>query len=145
MEVQALGGEDPSVSPGPLHRPGQPCLVCHGGIGPASLQLSIGGTVYVTRGSSTPAVGASIQIEDINGAVGVTQSNEAGNFFIVASQWQPTYPTLPQVTLGQSIQPMTTHVGRDGSCASCHADPASPTSAGPIYINFRSPTGGAGP
>ena len=45
-EVAALGAEDPAVPPGPDHRPGQPCLTCHGGIGPAKQQFSIGGTVY---------------------------------------------------------------------------------------------------
>ena len=29
--VADLGGEAPGVAPGPLHRPGQPCLVCHDG------------------------------------------------------------------------------------------------------------------
>ena len=36
LQVQALGGEAPGVPKGPLHRPGQPCLVCHGEAGPAS-------------------------------------------------------------------------------------------------------------
>jgi hypothetical protein len=43
--VTALGGEDPNVPIGALHRPGQPCLVCHGGSGPAALAFSVGGTV----------------------------------------------------------------------------------------------------
>ena len=30
LQVQALGAEVPGVPMGPLHRPGQPCLVCHG-------------------------------------------------------------------------------------------------------------------
>ena len=48
-EVAALGPEDPSVPPGPDHRPGQPCLVCHGGSGPASAQFAVGGTVYAAQ------------------------------------------------------------------------------------------------
>ncbi len=35
-EVAALGPEPGGGAPGPEHRPGQPCLVCHGGSGPAS-------------------------------------------------------------------------------------------------------------
>ena len=134
MQVAALGGEDPSVPKGPLHRPGQPCLVCHGGQGPASSQFSIGGTIYLANDSQMPASGATIDVEDINGSVGTTTSNEAGNFYIQASQWQPTYPTLPSVSLGNMVQPMSTHVGREGSCAHCHADPQGPTSVGHIWL-----------
>jgi|HubBroStandDraft_1064217.scaffolds.fasta_scaffold27211_2 hypothetical protein len=134
-EVDALGPEDPGVPRGPLHRPGQPCLTCHGGSGPAHHQFSIGGTVYTVQGQgSPPALGATVLVEDITGAVDTVQSNEVGNFYITVQEWQPTYPTLPQVTLGSVNQQMTTHVGRDGSCADCHQDPAGPTSAGHIYM-----------
>ena len=139
MQVGALGGEAPGVPQGPLHRPGQPCLVCHGGQGPASAQFSTGGTVYTSNTSMTPASGVTITVEDINGSVGTTQSNAAGNFYIPSGTWSPTYPTLPSVTLGNTTQSMTSHVGRDGSCAHCHTDPASPTSAGHIYVNYMHP------
>ena len=49
LQVQALGGEAPGVSPGPLHRPGQPCLVCHGEPGPASHKFVMAGTVYAVQ------------------------------------------------------------------------------------------------
>ena len=29
-----------------LHRPGQPCLTCHGGKGPGHVEFSIAGTLY---------------------------------------------------------------------------------------------------
>lgn len=139
MQVAVLGGEAPGVPQGPLHRPGQPCLVCHGGAGPASMQFSTGGTVYTSNTSQTPASGVTITVEDINGSVGTTQSNSAGNFYIPSGTWSPTYPTLPSVTLGMTTQSMTSHVGRDGSCAHCHSDPAGPTSAGHIYVNYVRP------
>jgi hypothetical protein len=143
IQVGMLGGEDPSVPQGPFHRPGQPCLVCHGGQGPASAQFSVGGTVYMFQTSKqTPATGATVQVEDINGSVGTSTVNTAGNFYIPSSQWQPTYPTLPKVTLGNMPQSMTTHVGREGSCAKCHSDPTSPISAGHIYIVPGGPDGG---
>jgi hypothetical protein len=141
-EVKALGPEDPNVAPGPEHRPGQPCLTCHGGSGPASLQFSVGGTVYAIQGQATPAMGATVEIEDISGAVDTALSNQAGNFYISVDEWKPMYPTLPQVTLGSVNQQMTTHVGRDGSCADCHQDPQGPTSAGHVYI-MATPTGGS--
>jgi hypothetical protein len=141
LQVQALGGEDPNVPTGPLHRPGQPCLVCHGGSGPAHLHLSIGGTVFAMPKQTTPAVGATVEIEDFAGTFATVMSNEAGNFFIAASDWQPTYPLIvPLVSLGANSQQMQTHIGRDGSCATCHFDPAGPTSEGHIYIS--SPDGG---
>lgn len=134
LQVAALGGENPNVPPGPMHRPGQPCLVCHGGLGPASAHFSAGGTVFATRTGTAPAVGATVTIEDSNGSVGTAQTNQVGNFYIEASQWTPAYPTAPQVALGNMGAVMSTHVGRDGSCASCHSDPISPISAGHIYL-----------
>ena len=132
-QVQALGGEDPAVRRGPLHRPGQPCLVCHGGEGPASGTFSVAGTVYTLAGRTDPAVGAQVLIEDITGVAFVAPTNPAGNFYITANQWNPTFPIKVQVTLGPSTEPMNTFVGRDGSCATCHSGKPGPTSAGPVY------------
>ena len=64
QEVAALGPEQPGVPPGPTHRPGQPCVTCHGGSGPAHTQFSVGGTAYEVEGQPAPAVGASVVIED---------------------------------------------------------------------------------
>jgi hypothetical protein len=135
QQVQALGGEDPNVPTGPLHRPGQPCLVCHGGSGPASAVFSAAGTVYVDQNDMTPASSATVQIEDVNGSLGKATTNQAGNFYLATGQWQATYPTIPQVTLGSTTQLMQTHIGREGSCGHCHADPSGPFSAGHIYVN----------
>jgi hypothetical protein len=134
LAVKALGPEDPNVQPGPLHRPGQPCVTCHGGSGPASKQFSVGGTVFATKGQDAPAPNATVTIEDITGVIESAQTNEAGNFYITVQQWQPSYPILPQVTLGTTTQTMSTHVARDGSCADCHTKPESSTSAGPVYV-----------
>jgi hypothetical protein len=149
QQVQALGGEVNGVPPGPDHRPGQPCLVCHGGQGPASGQLSVAGTAYAVYQQSTPAVGASVQIEDITGAVFTLRTNEVGNFYIPVQDWQPTYPLGQiQVSLGPASEQMTTHVGRDGSCCSCHQSQAGPTSPGSIYVAVDQgalvPEGGTG-
>ena len=139
--VNALGPEDPNVPRGPNHRPGQPCLACHGSEGPASHEFSIGGTVYMVRGQPAPAMGATVQLEDINGSVANPQTNAVGNFYIPVGEWTPVYPMIPlNVTLGSAIQQMSTHIGRDGSCADCHAEPLSPTTAGHIYVML--PSGG---
>ena len=134
QQVQALGDEVPGVEPGPLHRPGQPCLTCHGGIGPGSQQFSVAGTVVAVRSQSAPAVGAQVQIEDINGSFFMATTNEAGNFYVQVAEWQPTYPTQLQVSLAGLSQQMNTHVGRNGSCAACHTDPQGPTSPGSVYV-----------
>jgi hypothetical protein len=132
-QVQALGGEANGVSPGPDHRPGQPCLVCHGGEGPASSQFSVAGTVYALFKESAPAVGAQVQVEDISGNAIVAPTNSAGNFYIGVADWQPIYPIQMQVSLGPASQQMLTHVGREGSCAACHQSLSGPTSPGPVY------------
>jgi hypothetical protein len=143
-EVAALGPEVSGVSPGPLHRPGQPCLTCHGGSGPAKLQFSVGGTVYLDQGGGNPATGASVQIEDILGNLWTVQANAAGNFFVTPSDFSPHYPTQMQVTSvdGSVIVQMLTHVGRDGSCADCHTPTEGPTSPGPVYVNAATADGG---
>jgi hypothetical protein len=141
-QVAALGPE--VGSPGPEHRPGQPCLVCHGGSGPASLTLSVAGTVYDTQGQTNPSVGASVQVEDVDGHIFVGTTNSAGNFFVTPDQYAPHYPIQMQVTSpdGTVSQQMLTHSSRDGSCADCHYAPPGPTSAGPVWVNpATAPTG----
>jgi hypothetical protein len=136
--VAALGPENPNVPPGPLHRPGQPCLACHGGEGPASLQFSVGGTVYAVRGQSRPAIGPCVQIEDIEGRYWTSApANTVGNFFVNESDFAPNFPirmALVSCDTGSIFQQMQTLSARDGSCADCHSNPASPTSAGLVYL-----------
>jgi hypothetical protein len=134
-EVAALGPEQ--GSPGPTHRAGQPCITCHGGSGPAHLQLSVGGTVYLNQGGGPPAPGASVTVEDIDGHTYTMAANETGNVFVSLSAFAPHYPTQMTVTSADgtlSLQ-MLTHVGRDGSCADCHTATLGPNSPGPVYVN----------
>jgi hypothetical protein len=142
--VAALGPEVSGVSPGPQHRPGQPCLTGHGGSGPAKLQFSVGGTVYLNQGGGKPAPSASVQIEDILGSVWTVQTNDAGNFFVALTDFAPHYPTQMQVTSadGSLVLLMLTHVGRDGSCADCHTGAAGQDSPGPVYVNATPRDGG---
>jgi hypothetical protein len=136
-EVQKLGPEQPGVPKGPDHRPGQPCVTCHGGSGPASLQFSIGGTVYDVQGGSTPSVGAKVLVEDVDGHLCTATTNTVGNFYVTLDQCAPHYPTQPTVAPADGAIPisMVTHVSRDGSCADCHYNPIGPASAGPVYAH----------
>jgi hypothetical protein len=142
LQVQALGGEAPGVPRGPLHRAGQPCLVCHGAGGPASHEFVMAGTVYATQGASPPSQGARVSIEDVNGAYFDATTNEAGNFYISVGEWSPTLPAQVVVSHGQDSQQMVTHIGRDGSCASCHTHRMGPTSPGPVYVAAEAPSEG---
>jgi hypothetical protein len=141
--VDALGGEASGVPAGPLHRPGKPCLTCHGTLGPASLELSVAGTIYQTaEPGSAPAVGATVTVYDATqsadgGAPHTAVTNAAGNFFVTRSEWSPVFPlhdiSITAPGLGFPVT-MHTNVGRDGSCGSCHFEPKGPTSHGPIYL-----------
>jgi hypothetical protein len=136
--VDSLGPETPGVPPGPLHRPGQPCLACHGGDGPASLQFSVGGTVYAVRDQPAPALGPCVQIEDIDGDFWTSApTNDAGNFFVAETDFAPNFPirlSLVTCSSGVILQQMQTYAARDGSCADCHSSPKGTTSAGPVYL-----------
>ncbi len=133
-EVNALGPEAPGVPPGENHRAGQPCLVCHGPEGPAKTQFLVAGTVFYGPSSTNSAVpvgveGATVTIEDDTTAIQTFQTNCVGNFFVRPEDWPgaggPQFPLLVTVSgtnaKGQpSSVSMQSHIGRDGSCGSCH-------------------------
>ncbi len=94
-EVTALGPEAPGVSPGPTHRPGQPCLTCHGGEGPGGLTFVTAGTVYAYPYGVTPKQGVSggvVHLVDANGSGFDATTNSVGNFYVTTDQWSPTFP-----------------------------------------------------
>ena len=139
-EVAALGGE--RGSPGPTHRPGQPCLTCHGGSGPAAAQFSVAGTAYKVKGQPDPLVGATVSMTDVRGSKRALKTNSVGNFYVLLDNWAPANP-IHNVVLsfpnpGNMPDPyaisMLTLVGRDGSCAGCHFDPVGPATPGSIYL-----------
>ena len=131
--VSDFGGEAPGVPPGPLHRPGQPCLTCHDGA-TAHPQMSVGGTIYGVLGERAPLANAIVTLTDVNGSTFTATTNAAGNFYVEPSSWSPTFPLHAAVRLGPLVATMSSLVGRDGSCAGCHADPPSRISAGPVYL-----------
>jgi hypothetical protein len=131
--VADLGGEMPGVPPGPLHRPGQPCLVCHDG-STARPAMSIGGTIYAVLGGDAPLSAASIELTAEDGSTFSAVTNAAGNFYVEEPAWRPVYPVRVAVTYGGLTSTMSTIIGRDGSCASCHVDPPSRISAGRVYL-----------
>ena len=49
QRIERLGPEVSGVPEGPLHRPNQPCLLCHAGAGPGDAVFSLAGTVFTIR------------------------------------------------------------------------------------------------
>jgi hypothetical protein len=117
--VAALGGEVNGQRPGPTHRPGQPCLVCHGGDGPGP-DFLIAGTVFATRGSAQGQGGATVVLTDVNKTSKSIVTNSAGNFYITSKQWSPAYPLSAVVQLNGTTKAMNTLINGSGGCATCH-------------------------
>jgi hypothetical protein len=139
--IAALGGEARGVPKGPLHRPGQPCLVCHDGNVGNPPGFSVAGTVFVNASDLQAAVDAGVMLTDSIGSTYNATTNQAGNFYVLPSQFQPTYPMKVAVAYDGTTVQMTADVGRDGSCAKCHFDPPSAASPGHVYV----PPGGVTP
>jgi hypothetical protein len=131
-QVDALGAEQGDV--GPLHRPGQPCLACHGGSGPAKAEFAFGGTVYKEE-TSDGYEGVDVQLTDATQTVKHITTNRAGNLYIGQESWQPIAPIHVQISFQDVTAQMATHIGRDGSCASCHYEPRGPASAGRVVLS----------
>ncbi len=131
--VDALGADN--SAPGPLHRAGQPCLVCHGGLGPASKEFSFAGTLYKAQTTKDALEGASVEVTDAMNHKASAKSNKAGNFYLEPAALTPVFPARVQLSFPDGANPpMSTHIGHDGSCASCHADPVTPSSPGHVYL-----------
>ena len=95
----------------------------------------MGGTVYLNQGEDTAAQGAIVHVTSSNGETHDLVSNSVGNFYMSSQEFIPTYPLVITVEGDGVTQKMSTHVGRDGSCAGCHVDPQGPTSPGRVYLH----------
>ena len=132
-QVEALGPEAPGVPAGPLHRPGQPCAVCHGVDGVAQPQI-FAGTVYRDPVETVAVADAAVALIDSAGNTFMTTTNCVGNFYVKGSEYQPIPPTWVSVQLGEFPWKMASPIHREASCALCHADPVGPSSAGHIFV-----------
>jgi hypothetical protein len=149
--MTALGPEAPGVRRGPLHRPGQPCLLCHDGAIGDPQRFTVAGTVYETPGALSPAVGATVALLDANAVAPFTLfTNNAGNFYATPSQYNPTFPIRVTVTgpngqmaLMQTLIEGNGQVAPNGSCASCHFGPSGRNSPGHVCVTLDD--GGAPP
>ena len=142
----ALGPETPGVRPGPLHRPGQPCLVCHDGAFGDPPAFSIAGTIYATPSSPVGLEGAMVSLTDSTNSSPpmIMPTNAAGNFYITPDEWTPVYPITSVAVIGApGFAVMQSEMGRSGACATCHVNPAGPASPGQVCITLDD--GGAPP
>lgn len=141
--IEALGDEVPGVPASEFHRPGQPCLLCHGEYEGAAPAFSVAGTIFatpITDGEKpSPVEGVTVTITDSFGDTKTKKTNCIGNFFIKADEWQPGFPLAakieyPSVTgTGTTPAYMSSRIGRDGSCAGCHEGPRSLGSPGVVF------------
>jgi hypothetical protein len=136
--VDALGPEAPGVEPGPIHRPGQPCLVCHGESGPGEPAFAFAGTTYVAPNDATPLSGVSVQVigNDLRSRAAV--SNCVGNFFVTKDDFDLVYPATTVAT-GSAAAPMKTLMHRSGDCNSCHRGDPGPDSPGLVWAATGGP------
>ena len=131
--IDALGPEAPGVAPGPLHRPGQPCVLCHSEAGNAEPFL-LAGTVYIDADSLTPIEDVRVDFIDSFGRTFATTTNCAGSFIVRREEYPTGGPIWVSLRRDEVLREMETPIYRDGSCAGCHAEPLGPASAGHVFL-----------
>jgi hypothetical protein len=143
--IALLGDEDPNFPPSEIHRPGQPCVACHSEYEGAEPIMSIGGTLFtdpsVNDGELILVPDHTIRIIDSEGKIIELRTNRCGNFFIARDTFDPAFPLRAELrgpgmedNSTTPINAMASRIGREGSCGSCHAYPASSLSPGVVYV-----------
>jgi hypothetical protein len=132
---------------GPLHRPGQPCLWCHGGPAPRAQEFLIAGTVYLREADAEGVGGATVTMTDATGATFAATTNAAGNFYVTLGggggrgregllvvATAPVFPLTVSVAAVGAQSRMRSKIERDGSCAGCHREPPGAALVGKVYV-----------
>ncbi len=138
------------------HRPGQPCLLCHGpghiGSLPGNRRLEIAGTVFgfVDDNENAGVEGVTVTVTDATGFEFSAITNRTGNFMFEVDSGrsdvsgsddgqvdlprEPTYPLSVSIEADGEVQTMKTKIWRNGSCAHCHGTSPSATSVGRVFL-----------
>lgn len=127
-QIDALGPEADGVPQGELHRPGQPCLVCHS-------EFAVAGTIWASADARQGAAGVTVLITDVNNNRRRAITNAAGNFTITTNDWPDlTFPLITGLQHDAATTTMSSTINREGSCNFCHGLPTVDprTSIGPI-------------
>jgi hypothetical protein len=131
------------VDDGPEHRAGQPCTWCHGGPDAIARTMVVGGTIYEHETDSLGASGVQVKITDANGLVFTGTSNRVGNVFLqggrsregsITGSGTPVFPLHVEIAENGGTVKMRSQIGREGSCAVCHAEPAGASTVGKIWM-----------
>lgn len=135
----ALGKETSGIPKGEFHRAGQPCVVCHQDQGPASDKpFVVAGTIFSGPVRMVGVNNVEVRMTDSEGTKFTSKTNCVGNFFVRPSQWQPHFPILVAIGKDNVVRTMQGPIGRDGSCAHCHANASTPddpfSQTGHIYL-----------
>lgn len=153
--------QDPRVQEGEggdeFHRPGQPCLLCHGPghfpQSPGEEDFELAGTVYqfVDSAARSGLEGITVTVEDASGETYEGLTNRAGNFMFELdddlqeprqkSKGVLKIPRALRYPLSVSIQQgsmapveMKTKIWRNGSCAHCHGERPGAESVGRVAL-----------
>lgn len=135
----ALGKETSGIPKGEFHRAGQPCVVCHQDQGPAADKpFVVAGSIFAQPARMVGVKNAEIRMTDSQGTKFTAKTNCVGNFFVRSSEWQPHFPILVSIAKNNIVRQMQGPIGRDGSCAHCHANAVTPddpfSQAGHVYL-----------
>ncbi len=133
-KVSALGPEPGPYERGPLHRPGQPCTVCHGGKGPSHNAFDLAGTTFYSKNSLDPLAFATVVLYDADGNTEAYGTNDVGNFFIKEGELTLQYPLWVAIESSGVRVRMETPIFRARSCAQCHFDPVGTDSVGHVFL-----------
>ena len=127
--IELLGPEAEGVPPSEFHRPGQPCILCHGEYLREHPIMTVAGTIHAFPAADNPlpVKGVTVRLTDAFGEQKEAGTNCAGNFFITEDQWKPAFPLRAEIEypVPGSVDStkrvvMSTRISRDGSCAGCH-------------------------
>lgn len=132
-QLAALGPEKPGVPAGPLHRAGQPCLLCHSSGGEAP-RFTAAGTVYSTSTMGKPVGGVKVRLFDASRRSYLAYTNCIGNFFVYPQEFEPVMPMWASLSGYDADIDMESPMHKDGDCGFCHKPEKSPSSAGPIFL-----------
>lgn len=97
--------------------------------------------MFETPSQLTAAPNTSVALVDAKGVAAELRTNAAGNFYATPGEYDPMFPV--QVTVlgagGQTVHMESLINGNgtvepNGSCASCHFDPAGPSSPGHVSL-----------
>lgn len=140
--------EDGRVGTGPTHRPGQPCLVCHGpDYTPGGEVFELAGTVYRTMADHDGLEGAMVEVTDASGRTFEARTNRAGTFYVERGDgseqhgegefrlgYDLEYPLTVAVEFEGIRSEMRSQIWREGSCAHCHTKEEGSASVGRVFV-----------